>query len=161
MTETISTRYTLWSVMDTTYLDMLPEGKEDGSIFGEEGQWKIYFRNYLLSVGFLLTTLLLFHAFFTLTGHAVYAKKDRSDKVEYLGLWNANVHHIVVCIMVIYFAKNSQCENAYDFMFLFDPVCAYTVDYGVVTPVLFTSAYLSYDFVLHFTLVENRGPMYI
>ena len=98
---------------------------------------------------------------FTLTGHAVYAKKDRSDKVEYLGLWNANVHHIVVCIMVVYFAKNSQCENAYDYMFLFDPVCAYTVDYGVVTPVLFTSAYLSYDFVLHFTLVENRGPMYL
>jgi hypothetical protein len=46
-------------------------------------------------------------------------------------------------------------------MFLFDPVCAYTVDYGAINPVLFTCAYLSYDFVLYYFWVEDtENPMY-
>jgi hypothetical protein len=109
MTEIDLSTYTLWSLLDPTYLDMLPEDRADGSILGEEGQFSIYIRNYLLSVAFLLFTLFLHHVFFKLTKHAVYAGKNLSDKLIYLSLWNANLHHIIVCILSIFYLKNPQC----------------------------------------------------
>ena len=98
---------------------------------------------------------------FSIIQHPEYISKDFSDKTEYLSLWTANTHHFIIVFVVLHFLKNSECQGAYDFIFLHDPVCVYTADYGCVRAVMITCGYLSYDFIIYKFLIEDRGnPLY-
>ncbi len=68
---------------------------------------------------------------------------------EYLSLWTANTHQVLIGFVVFYTLCNSECENAYNFIFIHDPVCFYTQDNGCVKGVMISVGYLSYDYVLY------------
>ena len=45
--------------------------------------------------------------------------------------------------------RKSECENAYNYIFTYDPVCFYTIDSGCVKGSLITAGYLTYDFIVY------------
>ena len=54
---------------------------------------------------------------------------------------------------------HSECEGAYNFIFMYDPVCFYTQDNNCVIAVLITCGYLSYDFILYRFFMDQKDPM--
>ena len=54
---------------------------------------------------------------------------------------------------------HSECEGAYNFIFMYDPVCFYTVDTVCVKALCITSGYLSYDYILYRFFMNQKDPL--
>ena len=87
------------------------------------------------------------------------SKKDWNKQVEYISLWTANTHHFLICSIATYTMCHSECENAYNFIFIYDPVCFYTLDNGCVVSSLITSGYLTYDYILYRFFMDQKDPV--
>ena len=81
--------------------------------------------------------------------HPNYISKGKLERVEYLQLWTGNCHHFIICFVAYYFLTHSECDGAYDYIFLKEKKCFYTVDSGCIKANFVTIGYLSYDFILY------------
>lgn len=138
---------------------MLPEGKKDGSIFAKSTDFQSYMQIYVASFLVFAGIYQVWKGVFTFMKHPPYMTKDAQKKLEYLSLWTANTHHLTIFLTAIWVMCNSECEGAYPFIFLYDPVCFYTQDNLCVKSVLVTCGYLTYDFILYRFFMDQKDPL--
>ena len=136
----------LW---DASIIESLPENKRDGNVLFDDNLKVEYLQVYLTAFFFFGTVFFLWKTFFTAKQHPNYISKGELERYEYLQLWAANCHHVLIVPIALYTMRNSECEGSYPYMYLSDKQCFYTPDSGCVKANLVTLGYLSYDFILY------------
>ena len=99
------------------------------------------------TIGFFIV-LKAWDLFFRAIGYKFYLDKDDYDRLDLRQLYTSNTHHVIVLVLVFYSLLNSECSDAYNYIWFKDEVCFYSVDKQHVINVMFAVAYLIYDFIL-------------